>query len=180
MKGLLKNPLIKFILVATGLYLFWYILYEFYLKISTSFDNIVIDNLVFFTKKILLAFGYNLVSYSEIAYQNVVQIEDSLGVTVGAPCDGIVLLALFTVFILAFPGPWKHKIWFLPLGLISIHFINVLRIVSLAIIVDINPAWLDFNHDYTFTILVYAFVFFLWYIWVNKFSPLKNTSNAKA
>ena len=173
MKGLLKNPLIRFIIYATSLYLLWYVLYEFYLKINTKFDDLVIDNLVFLTKKTLHLLGYNLVSYSETAFQNVVQIEDSLGVTVGAPCDGIVLLALFTVFIISFPGPWKHKLWFLPLGLIAVHLINVIRIVSLAIIVDINPAWLDFNHDYTFTIFVYAFVFFLWYIWVNRFSPLK-------
>ena len=179
MKGLLKNPLLRFIFFATGLYFIWYVLYEFFLKINTDFDDLVINNLVFFTKKILLLFGYHLTTYSEQAFQNVVQINDSLGVTVGAPCDGIVLLALFTVFIIAFPGPWKHKLWYLPLGLIAIHFINVLRIVALAIIVDINPAWLDFNHDYTFTILVYAFVFFLWYVWVNKFSPLKNLSNAK-
>ena len=173
MKGVLKNPLFRFVLFASTLYLVWYVLYEFYLKIHTSFDEVVIGNLVFLTKKLLHLLGYKLTSYSDVAYSNVVQIVDSLGVTVGAPCDGIVLLALFTVFIIAFPGSWKHKLWFLPAGLISIHLINVLRIAALAIIVDINPAWLDFNHDYTFTILVYAYVFFLWYIWVNKFSPLK-------
>jgi len=177
MKGLLKNPLIRFLLIASSLYLLWYVIYEFYLKINTAFDDVVINNLVYLSKKILLFFGYELVVYSEIAYQNIVQIKESLGVTIGAPCDGIVLLALFTVFIMSFPGPSKHKLWFLPLGLMSIHLINVLRIVSLAIIVDINPAWLEFNHDYTFTILVYAFVFFLWYIWVNKFSPLKASQN---
>jgi hypothetical protein len=46
-------------------------------------------------------------------------------------------------------------------------------VAALAIIVDINPEWLDFNHDYTFTILVYAAVFALWYLWIEKFSPLK-------
>ncbi len=179
MRGFLKNPLVRFIFVGTVLYLAWYIFYEFYLKIHTSFDDIVINNLVYITKKLMTLLGFSLVSFSENMYQDVIQIDGSLGVTIGAPCDGIVLLALFTVFILAFPGPWKHKVWFLPLGLIAIHLINVLRIVALAIIVDMNPAWLDFNHDYTFTILVYAFVFYLWYIWVNKFSPLKNDNNAK-
>ena len=173
MKGVLKNPLFRFVLFASTLYLVWYVLYEFYIKIHTSFDEVVINNLVFLTKKFLHFLGYKLTSYSDAAYSSVVQIVDSLGITVGTPCDGIVLLALFTVFIIAFPGSWKHKLWFLPAGLISIHLINVLRIAALAIIVDINPAWLDFNHDYTFTILVYAYVFFLWYIWVNKFSPLK-------
>ena len=84
-------------------------------------------------------------------YEDVVQIAGSLnGVTVGAPCDGIVLLALFTVFIVAFPGPWKHKLWYLPAGLIAIHLINAIRITALAVIAHVKIEWLQFNHDYTF------------------------------
>lgn len=178
MKGFFSNPLFRFILFATGLYLIWYVVYEFYLKSNSAFDKIVIDNLVYLTKGFLTTLGYDIVVQSQETFQDVVQIRGSLGVTVGAPCDGIVLLALFTVFVIAFPGPWKHKAWFLPIGLLTIHLINVLRIAALAIIVKINPAWLDFNHDYTFTILVYSYVFYLWYIWVNRFSPLKNIVNA--
>lgn len=179
MKDWWSNPLFRFVIIASGLYLVWYILYEFFLKVNTAFDDIVIDNLVYLTKGFLVFFGYNILEYSDEKYQNLVQIEDSLGVFVGAPCDGIVLLALFTVFIVSFPGPWKHKGWFLPLGLISIHYINVFRIAALAIIIKTNPEWLDFNHDYTFTIVVYSFVFFLWYVWVNKFSPLKSLKNVE-
>ena len=76
--------------------------------------------------------------------------------TIGAPCDGVVLYALFIFFILAFPGSVKHKLWFIPLGALSVFYLNVLRIVGLAIIMDINEEWLAFNHDYTFTIIVYA------------------------
>ena len=28
-----------------------------------------------------------------------------------------------------------------------------------------DPEILDFNHTYTFTILVYGYVFYLWYLW---------------
>ena len=42
----------------------------------------------------------------------------------------------------------------------------------------VDPELLDFNHDYTFTIIVYAFVFMLWYIWIQRFSPLGNTAEA--
>ena len=55
------------------------------------------------------------------------------------------------------------------LGLI-IHLINAIRIVALAIIVDVNPDWLYFNHNYTFNIIVYSFVFILWYIWAKKYA----------
>jgi hypothetical protein len=33
------------------------------------------------------------------------------------------------------------------------------------------PQYLDFNHLYTFTILVYAIIFILWYIWAKKYAP---------
>jgi hypothetical protein len=56
----------------------------------------------------------------------------------------------------------------------SIHLVNVLRVVALTWIVSVNESWLAFNHDYTFTILTYAWVFFLWYIWVNRFSSLNS------
>jgi exosortase/archaeosortase family protein len=56
------------------------------------------------------------------------------------------------------------------LGIIIIHFVNVLRITALAIIVKVNPDWLYFNHNYTFTIVVYSFVFLLWWIWAKKYA----------
>lgn len=180
MKGFLSNPLFKFTLIASSLYLSWYCLYEFFLKYKTNFDNIIIDNLVYLSQKFLTIFGFDFVKPHETVYEDVVQISGSLnGVTVGAPCDGIVLLALFTVFIIAFPGPWKHKLWFLPAGLAAIHIINAFRITFLAIIAHKKIEWLQFNHDYTFTILVYAFVFALWMIWVNRFSKFTKKQNAK-
>jgi hypothetical protein len=42
--------------------------------------------------------------------------------------------------------------------------------MSLALIQYKAPEYLDFNHHYTFTVIVYAFIFLLWMIWVNKFS----------
>jgi exosortase/archaeosortase family protein len=56
------------------------------------------------------------------------------------------------------------------MGLIIIHFLNVARVVGLALIVHYNEAWLSFNHDYTFTLVVYGVVFGLWWFWINKFS----------
>ena len=38
------------------------------------------------------------------------------------------------------------------------------------------PEWLKFNHDYTFTVLVYAVVFGLWYGWVRWFVLAKSPS----
>ncbi len=89
---------------------------------------------------------------------------------IGDPCNGISLFAVFSIFLLAYPGPWKHKAWFLPLGLLSIHVLNMLRIVVLCIVVTVDYELLNFNHDYTFYIIVYGWVFGLWYLWVKRYA----------
>jgi exosortase family protein XrtF len=97
-------------------------------------------------------------------------IDGSHGVWVGDPCNGLTLFALFTGFVLAFPGPVVRKLWFIPVGIITIHILNVLRVTCLAIIQYYTPQYLEFNHTYTFTILVYSYVFVLWYVWAARLS----------
>jgi exosortase family protein XrtF len=170
-KLLKRNPVLRFLLLGTLAYLAWYIAYEFWLKPNSVLDEWVIQRIVNGTRFVLNILGYTLLEpLQTTGFENRVGIHGSSGVIVGAPCDGLVLFALFTAFIIAYPGPWKHKAWFIPLGIIGIHCINVGRVAALAIIVNINPDWLAFNHDYTFTILVYSFVFLLWYIWVQRFA----------
>ncbi len=172
MTKLWSNPFLRFLIVGSGLYILWYFLYEYWLKDNSAIDEWVIQNLVDLTDGTLTLLGFELWNDVNEISGNFVGIANGLPLEIGAPCDGIVLHALFTCFLVAFPGPWKHKIWFIPLGIILIHGINVLRIVSLAMIIHYRPSALDFNHDYTFTILVYAFVFLLWYWWVKKFARI--------
>ncbi len=170
------GPLIKFLVVGVFLYLSWYSLYEFVLKPHTQLDEWAVENLVWFTEGSLELVGFELWERLPDDAPNKVGIAGTVQpITIGAPCDGIILWALFTVFIIAFPGPIRHKMWYFPVGIILIHLINVARITALAIIMRYHPEQFQFNHDYTFTIVVYSFVFLLWYLWVTKFSPLANT-----
>lgn len=169
----LKHPFFRFILVSTGIYIGWDVLYEFYLKPATLFDDYIIDSLVKIAEGILRIFGFELTPYQDFPFRSHIGILNSKGVTIGAPCDGAVLFALFAAFVIAFPGKIKNKLWYVPLGLLSIHLINAIRVFGLALVVHINEDWLAFNHDYTFTIIVYSWVFFLWWVWISRFSPLK-------
>jgi hypothetical protein len=47
------------------------------------------------------------------------------------------------------------------------------RAASLALIQFYNPAYLEFNHHYTFVVIVYGIIFGLWIIWVNRLTTLK-------
>ena len=166
----LPGNLVRFLVVFGGAYLLWYFLYDFYLKPKTTFDERVIDNLVVLSEFELKALGFSLIQYDDGQFKNHIGIEGSKGVTIGASCDGIVLFALFTIFILAFQGPRRHKFWFIPAGILAIHLVNSFRVTALAWIVHVDEKWLAFNHDYTFTIIVYSLVFFAWYVWVKKFA----------
>ena len=168
----LKNPFLRFLVFSISLYLTWNVIYEFYLRSHTNFDKVVIDTLVRWAEVTLQGLGYATTDYSsaDVLFREHIGISGSKGVTIGAPCDGVILYVLFIFFVVAFPGPLKHKAWFIPVGALSVFYLNVLRIVGLAIIMSVNENWLAFNHDYTFTIIVYAYVFALWMLWVKRFS----------
>ena len=78
MKGFLSNPLFRFTAIASALYLIWYILYEFLIKYKTSFDDIIIDNLVVISRKLLTIFGYGYLEDADLLYEEVVQIAGSM------------------------------------------------------------------------------------------------------
>lgn len=173
LKGLLKNATVRFVLIGTFIYLGLYFLYELYIDPHTVLDEWIIESLVRLTEGMLHLFGFETTVYPEQEFLHRVGIAGFQGVFIGEPCNGFALFILFLAFIVAFPGPVKHKLWFIPAGIIAIHLINALRVTALVLIMRKYPDWLSFNHDYTFTIVVYSFVFFLWWIWINKLSPLK-------
>lgn len=167
------DPVYRFLLKAVFLYLVWYLLYQEWLHPMGSLDLTVIRNLEFLAGVVLESSGFQLIAQSELSEVRTIGIDGTHGLWIGDPCNGLTLFALFIGFVLAYPGPWKKKLWFIPMGMVTIHLLNVLRIVGLALTVHYfpnNPEVLDFNHTYTFTMLVYGYVFFLWYIWASKFS----------
>lgn len=176
LKSLRHQPVLLFLLKAFGLYVLWYILYEIWLHPQGKMDLLLIDNLIFLSSGILELLGFRLIEqplYNEAI--RTMGIDGSHGVWIGDPCNGLTLFALFTGFIIAYPGPLIRKLIYIPIGIIIIHFMNVLRIVSLSVITLYAPEYLEINHTYTFTILVYTCVFILWIIWTNKFSKTKIT-----
>lgn len=69
---------------------------------------------------------------------------------------------------LLFPGPAKHKLWYIPLGLVAIHIANLIRITGLTLIVTRLPYHFDFFHNYVFKTFFYFVIFVMWLIWAEK------------
>ncbi|MCK5703840.1 MAG: archaeosortase/exosortase family protein, partial [Cyclobacteriaceae bacterium] len=65
-------------------------------------------------------------------------------------CSGLKQMLQFSLLMIFFPGPWKKKLWFIPLGVIIMHLTNLFRVVGLAIIMNNWPQYWDFSHDYIF------------------------------
>lgn len=155
-----------FLLKALILYLVWFCTYDLWLKKVGVLDAEIIDNLVYLSVQFLNFFDYILyVDYHTVGINGAYSV-----VVVGTGCNAVELFALFSCFILAFEGSWKNKLWFIPLGIVLIHLLNVGRILSLIFIGTVSRSLLEFNHKYTFTIIMYIFTFIGWMIWVKYFA----------
>ena len=162
----LKNPTIRFLIIVFGLYTCWYFLYKTVIQPLQFVDMFVINTTISISKWILELFNYTVFTGTE----RVIGVDGTGGLWIGDNCNGITLFALFTWFIVAYKGKIKYKIPYILFGIISIELLNVGRIVGLAILDTISRAWTEFNHTYTFTIIIYGYIFLLWMIWVNRFS----------
>lgn len=168
------SAFIKFLLIASVLYLLLFLVHQFVVKRYTYYDQRFITWIIEGANLGLKVLGYKTFMVLQDRDIQVLGIDGSNGVWVGSNCNAISLFTLFSVFIIAYPGPWKHKAWYIPAGILAIHLINILRVIALAIIANYNPYLLDFNHTYTFTFLVYGFIFLLWILWVNWYSNKTN------
>lgn len=83
-------------------------------------------------------------------------------------CSGLKQLIQFTLLMLIFPGPWKKKLWFIPLGILVMHFTNIFRMVGLGVVMNNWPYQWDFFHDTIFRFIFYVVIFALWVWWVEK------------
>jgi len=89
-------------------------------------------------------------------------------VIVGAPCDGLVLYALLAGFVLAYPGPARRRLWFIPLGIVALWLLNIIRIVALALNHQYSPETFEFDHHYAFNAVAYAALGGLWLLWTRQ------------
>lgn len=171
--SLLKSKTGLFFLVAGATYLCWFFLYDLYLKPHTLLDEKIISNIVYFSSAILSLFSHETYFSMDDLNMQMIGIDGAHPVWIGGPCDGVSVIAIFVIFIACFPANHKSKLWYIPLGVLIIHFLNILRVCALAAISFYAPSYLDFNHTYTFTIIIYASIFGLWMFWVNKFAVKK-------
>ena len=90
-------------------------------------------------------------------------------ISINLGCSGFKQIMQFVVLMLIFPGPWKHKLWFIPIGVFIVHLTNLFRIVGLSVITINYPEYWHFSHDNFFRPFFYVVMFLMWVVWVEKF-----------
>ena len=187
MKKLFRNKVASFLILALLLFISWQFIYFYLISPSTDLNSAISMNLAYSANEILHWFGYNSVVDIQLLQEEgreveyiILRIKDSYlpGVRIGDACNGLNLFGLFLVVLIAFPSKENkaknyHKSWFIPFGILLIHAVNIIRVVVLTVIATYNYEALNFNHDVTFKLITYTFIFLLWYIWMNKFAGFK-------
>jgi len=90
-------------------------------------------------------------------------------IAVNGSCSGLKQFYQWIFLMILFPGPWKHKAWFIPLGIVVIHLTNIFRIVVLSVILMNWPEQWSTAHDWVLRPFFYVVIFALWVIWEEKF-----------
>ena len=84
-------------------------------------------------------------------------------------CTGIKQAFIFICIMMASRGPWRHKCWYIPAGLIVVHVVNVIRISLVGLVINHNPAAFDMVHSYFFKYIFYLILFLMWAMWEEYF-----------
>lgn len=88
-------------------------------------------------------------------------------------CNSLSIIILFLAFIAAFSGTLKVTVLYGIIGSLLIYGINILRIAFLTIMLYKYPNEQMLLHNIVFPAIIYGFTFFLWVVWVQKFSNYK-------
>lgn len=95
-------------------------------------------------------------------------------------CNSLNVMIVFISFVLAFGGNRKKLAWFIPLGLFLIYLINLVRVVGLFYVAEYWQSYFYYVHKYAFTGIIYLFVLFLWWIWIEKVNGISLRSALKS
>ena len=149
--------------------IFWLMVEHFHLLENSGLSNLVIDNLIYLSHLALSSVGFSIFTFNTI-----VGIEGTSGVSIGSPCNALDLMALFMGILYVLPGKTKEKIIYSLIGIVLIHLLNLIRVIILILIIKIHPSWLEFNHNYTFTLIMYTLIFLTWVNWMKRQKKYKS------
>ena len=162
------RPVWRFGLLCVAFVVLWVIGTAYGLGTNSSLDSALCRQLA-----VSSAWGLRLLGWqasADTVQPGLVLLNGQPGVIVGAPCDGLVLYALLAGFVLAYPGPARRRLWFIPLGIVGLWVLNIIRIIVLALNHQYSPGTFEFDHHYAFNAVAYSALGGLWLLWTRQSS----------
>ncbi len=181
LKIVYQNKMYLFIANTVGIFLLMILFYGLLRRnesINMWYVNRLNDYAIILlkiAKHIIQQFGYEVVTYGKTI--RIIDNFSTKGIFMDRGCMGRNVMLGYLGLILAYPGRNIHKLWYIPLGLMILVFVNAIRIAGLAIIADCCPQYSDINHYVVFKIAAWIVIFLLWVVWMNKFGTLKIKKN---
>ena len=167
----------QFLVRALLLLAFWFVGYTCFLKPNASLDNWLTKVTAqtttgclnkFYTKGFTLSPEANFEDGINASIAQFIYLHDKFALLITLGCNGFDVYATFIGFLICVPGAVYRKMQYITVGIVCIFILNVLRCYLLAWLNLNKPEWTDFAHHYAFTTIVYAFIFFLWVLFMKK------------
>jgi exosortase/archaeosortase family protein len=93
----------------------------------------------------------------------------ALVMNVNHECTGIFVCLLFASFVLAYPASWKARLAGLAIGIPVFFAVNVLRLATLARILEVYPDAFFYLHEYVWQGVLTVFVLVGAIAWAERF-----------
>jgi exosortase/archaeosortase family protein len=80
-------------------------------------------------------------------------------------CTGIKQMFIFVMLMICYFGPWKQKLWYIPMGCVILTAYNIVRVGSIVMLTNGHPERFESLHDGIFRYIYYSIIFILWVCW---------------
>jgi len=155
------SPLSRFLIKAGGVYIIWFLIYDYYLLPDGRLDAYLSYFGVNLAGVILQFFGWDV--YSEA---RILAVTSTNGVEIQNGCNGLEMIGLYMGFVIAYPGgPLEKRLAFLVGGIGILFMANVFRIMIFALSIYYIPTFWEQVHTYSPYFIFYPIVLTLWYLW---------------
>ncbi|MBE0646700.1 MAG: exosortase/archaeosortase family protein [Bacteroidales bacterium] len=164
-----------FCLITYGFHELWWWLAPFFKptkmfqEIATFLTNQVFNSSTWILNHIL-GWTFQIAEPNTFIFLNPgSSIQYPASLSVNESCSGLKQFFQIAILFILFPGPWKHKLWYIPVSILIIHGVNILRIVILSVILVHQPESWNFAHDWILRPFFYVIIFTEWLVWVHYF-----------
>ena len=180
------KPVKAFLLKAITVFVVWKAVYLLFLlpgrvldkPLTTAVGKATAATLAFFNPAAdyNAALGIHSIIAGREGTEEVMMIRsgDTVLLNIADACNGLEVLALYAGLILCLPSSPKRKLAYILGGMAGIEVLNVIRCAGLVLVYIHEPEYLNFSHHYLFTLVVYAFIFWLWYLYSRNPNIAKN------